>query len=93
MPALNREEYLAAIKNIIGEDSSDASLEFIANMMDTFDANIASSDVEARLAANDNEWREKFKERFFNPVETNAPEPENKPAERVTFKNLFVDKE
>ena len=93
MAVLNREEYLATIQKIVGDDSSDTSLEFIANMTDTFDANIASCDVETRIAANDEEWRKKFKERFFNPPEQTDPDPAPKPEPKVTFKNLFIDKE
>ena len=38
MPALDREQFNAAIRGVVGESPDDAGLEFITNMNDTFDS-------------------------------------------------------
>ena len=72
MAVRTREELLEMVKTRIGEDNSDEALAFIEDITDTladFEAK-ASTDWEERYNSLDNEWRERYKARFFSaPVD------------------------
>lgn len=62
-------ELLELVKARIGEDNSDEALAFIEDITDTladFDEK-ASTDWEEKYNSLDNEWRERYKARFFSP--------------------------
>ena len=72
MAVRTKEELLELVKTRIGEDNSDEALAFIEDITDTL------SDLEAKGATDweekynslDNEWRERYKARFFSaPVD------------------------
>lgn len=72
MAVRTKEELLELVKNRIGEDNSDEALAFIEDITDTF------SDLEAKSSTDwkemydalNNEWRERYKARFFSgPVD------------------------
>ena len=62
------EELLAMIKGVIGEDTSDESLQLIEDVSDTINdyEDRAKEDWKAKYEANDKTWREKYRDRFFN---------------------------
>lgn len=96
------EELLNAIKERVGEDSSDEALEFIENVSDTLnDLNSKASkeqDWERKYNENDSAWRKKYRERFFSGNNNNEnndndfddDEPDNK-GKRLTFESLFKE--
>ena len=49
MAKLNREQFLEAIKARIGDDTSDAAMQFVENMTDTFDG-FSGSDSQQRIS-------------------------------------------
>lgn len=71
MAVITKEEILEKLKTKLGDDTSDETLGLIEDISDTF------SDIETRLSdntdwkkkyeENDKEWREKYRDRFFNP--------------------------
>ena len=98
MAVKTREELLEIVKNRIGEDNSDEALAFIEDITDTladFETK-ASTDWEEKYNSLDNEWRERYKARFFStPVDediddviddVNDVEDE---AKDLTFEALF----
>lgn len=100
MAVKTREELLEIVKTRIGEDNSDEALAFIEDITDTladFEAK-ASTDWEEKYNSLDNEWRERYKARFFSaPVDTkeddfvddvNDVEEETKD---LTFEALFEE--
>lgn len=105
---LNKDEFLASIKERIGEDTSDASLKFLEDMTDTFDSlskgdedyKTKYEELNKKYEKLDNDWRDKYKSRFFEssadkdtepPVETlNDGEGDNTPKK---FNDLFSEKE
>ena len=104
MAVLSKEDYLARIQGIIGEDTSDEAMSFIEDMTDTFDdyANRTSDkeDWKTKYEENDKAWREKYKARFFSGgVDT----PQGAIDEQIddvkddgtetTFDDLFVERE
>ena len=97
MPYLDREEYLNAIKNKVGEDESDETLAFIANMTDTYDEltnrNKGYDDLETKY----NNLKKEYKDRFFSGgsetdtiIESEEETESDKEDEKVlTYENLF----
>lgn len=70
MPILSKDQLLAKIKDRIGEDTSDDTLQFIEDITDTIDdyetKTKDSTDWKKKYEDNDAEWRKKYKDRFFN---------------------------
>lgn len=107
---LNKDEFMNLIKEHVGEDNSDKSLKFLEDMTDTFNAleektksNNKKTDEQwkAELEAKDKEWREKYKERFFNGGSKDddnedklllPEEPKPSPEETITIDDLFEEK-
>lgn len=91
-----REEYLKRIGDRIGDSAED--LAFLEDMTDTYDNLTALSDREtiARLTADNEELRRKYKERFFTPADVPNPDPEEpeEPEEeevKTQFEELFKE--
>ena len=84
MPYLNKDEFMARIKERIGEDLSDDAVSFIEDASDTYDELIRrSSDTEdwkTKYEENDSQWRQKYRERFFTSGEEIKEEQEEKTA-------------
>lgn len=99
MAVKTKAEILELVKVRIGDDTSDEALAIIEDVNDTLDdyeTRIADSgDWKARYEQNDAEWRQKYKDRFFQPAaddedrgevdETGEGEVE----EKRTFEDLF----
>lgn len=89
------EEILNSVKGLIGEDSSDETLEVIEDITDTitdYQTRTAdSTNWEEKYKENDQMWREKYKARFFDgSVEDPEPEPGPEEEEKpVRFEDLF----
>lgn len=92
---LSREEYMSVLNSrITGTD--DDSLRDIENLTETFDANkgYTQDDIDRAVEEKENEWRERYRARFFEGVndqqtiETAEPEPEE-----TTFDDIFVESE
>lgn len=91
----NREEYLRRIGERIGD--SDDDIAFLEDMTDTYDSLSAGADSDtiARLTAENEELRRKYKERFFSPADPQTdPDPEPEPEYmKTSFEDLFEEKE
>lgn len=89
------EELLAMIKGVIGEDTSDESLQLIEDVSDTINdyEDRAKDDWKAKYEANDKTWREKYRDRFFNgkPESESEDEPDDERPKRLTYENLFKE--
>lgn len=97
MSVRTRDDLLNAIKERIGEDTSDEALKLIEDVEDTFGdlEGKASSESkwEQKYRENDESWRKKYRDRFFSkPTEheddPDEDEPEVKP---LTFDSLFKE--
>lgn len=100
MPYLDKETFMARLKERMGEDLSDDSISFIEDASDTYDELMRRSEVQedwkTRYEENDREWREKYRERFFStPGEAKEGQGENvkKDGEKRTFEELFEERE
>lgn len=85
MAVLNKADFMKLIKSRVGDDTSDEALKFIEDINDTYDDlekkvnpnKKTDEEWQKELEAKDNEWREKYKARFFDGVET-GENPEEK---------------
>jgi len=100
MAIKSKDEILEQIQERFGEDTSDETISFLEDVTDTFtDLETRASgdgvDWKAKYEENDNEWRQKYRDRFFSPevndnegdtvVDTNLDD--NEPPK--TFDDLF----
>ena len=95
-----KEEIINAIKGKIGEDTSDETLALLEDISDTLnDYDNKTKDTEdwkAKYEENDKEWRQRYRDRFFNKDDGEGKDEEfddlgenlddNKPH---TFEDLF----
>ena len=88
-----RDEILAAIRERVGDDTSDEALALIEDVSDTLDAAGDPGDWERRYNELDASWRQRYKERFFSKPkdEIDDREPDHDPEESKpqTFEELF----
>ena len=96
MAILTREQLTERMRSVFGDDTSDETLNFIGDITDTvtdYETRIQeNADFKKKFEDNDKEWRKKFKERFFSGVET-PPEPsEPTPKNKITFEELFTER-
>lgn len=97
MAVLKKEELLNAIKEIVGDDTSDKTIAFIENVTDTIEdfetRTNDSEDWKTKYEQNDKAWREKYKDRFFGnkgDIKEDFEEKEEDEDETVkTFEDLF----
>lgn len=98
----SKDEILESLKVRVGEEADDETLSFIEDITDTM------NDMESRASdntnwknkyeENDKEWRQKYRDRFFESGTESAeeeqkmfePEPEPK---KLRFEDLFSVKE
>lgn len=100
MAVLSKEEYLNKLQEKFGSDSSDESISFVEDMVDTY------SDLEKRNQGDgvdwqkkyndlDAYWKKRYRTRFFSgaPMNTAQPEAEEEDQEdratRIGINDLF----
>lgn len=107
MAIVSKEELLASIKKLVGENSDDESLKLLEDFSDTFDdlktRTSDTTDWEKKFKENDEAWRQKYRDRFFGggednnntPPPTPEPQPDDKPEIQSpeTYDDLFTVKE
>ena len=98
MAVKTKDEILASIKEHFANDSSDEAISFIEDVTDTFSdlesrANGDGTDWKAEAKRIDNEWREKYKARFFSASkeEPDEPDPEFDDVKPMKFEDLFKE--
>lgn len=98
MSVLTKKELLDKLKAKFGDDTSDDVLELIEDTSDTLDdfetKTKSETDWETKYKQNDDAWRKKYRDRFFN----SAPDDEEPPVETETkqvksYDDLFTTKE
>lgn len=101
MSVLSKEEYLARISTMIGEDNSDEAIAFMEDLSDTY-ADLESKvvgdgvDWKAKYEENDTAWRTKYKERFSSGEVEHEEQDEFEEHDKdvpKTFDDLFTVKE
>ena len=105
MAVLSHDDFLNAVKGLVGDNADDSTLAMIENFTDTFnDLESRASDTtdwKAKYEENDNEWREKYKARFFEGKDgtdtTTVIEKQEKDitddGKDISFDDLFKERE
>lgn len=105
MAVLSHDDFMSAVKGLAGDNADDKTLTMIENFTDTFnDLETRASDTtdwKAKYEQNDNEWREKYKARFFEGEEGTDPTTVMKNKEEditdddkdISFDDLFKERE
>ena len=92
MAIISKDELMNRLNTFLGEDTTDETLSFIEDVTDTIEdyESKSSTDWEKRYNDLDNEWRKKYRERFFRKVkEDNEVEEEEVKEEPKTYDDLF----
>lgn len=89
MAILSKDEALSILNTLIGERTDDEALKIIEDFTETID-NYISTNWEEKYKQLDEDWRKKYKERFFKGEEVQEPKPE-KEAEVDTETNITID--
>lgn len=91
-----KDEILTAIRGKIGEDTDDETLTLIEDITDTFndleEKGKGQENWKQRYEDNDKEWRQKYHDRFFAPVEDDVDplgSDEEEPKPITKFEDLF----
>lgn len=106
---LSKEELLEKVKTYVGDRTDDESLEIIEDISDSFESSDSAEKIEeikteyeSKLANLDNEWREKYKARFFSEKDKQDNDEPDTPDgggdddnddEKTEYSDLFEEKE
>lgn len=101
---LSKEELLEKVKSYVGDRADDETLEIIEDISDSFESSESAEKIEeikteyeSKLANLDNEWREKYKARFFsekdNDSDTSDYSDTSDDEEKTEYSELFEEKE
>lgn len=87
---MERNELFEKLKNAFGDEPTDEQLEIIGGVTDIYNKyeEQTKEDWKKKYEDNDKEWRRKFTERFFAPVEPEKTE-EKTENPSVTYNDLF----
>ena len=92
MAVRTTEEILECIKTRVGDSTEDADLEFLEDVTDTLsdlrNKSEGQEDWKSKYEENDKQWREKYRDRFFEKKEEQEEEKEEPEAPK-TFEDLF----
>lgn len=87
------EDLMATVRARVGDDTSDEAISFVEDVSDTLTSLSSGEEWRTKYEQNDAEWRQKYRDRFFNPDKPETeptPEPEQV-KEKLTFENLFKE--
>ena len=97
MAIKTKEDILSAIRERFAEDNSDETIAFIEDVSDTFSdlenkAKGDGKDWQAEAKRIDDEWRERYKARFFSGKTEDEPDEELDEPDKKTYKfeDLFT---
>lgn len=92
MAVRTTEEILESIKTRVGDSTEDADLEFLEDVTDTLsdlrNKSEGQEDWKTKYEENDKQWREKYRDRFFEKKEEQE-EKKEEPEAPKTFEDLF----
>ena len=92
MAVRTTDEILESIRTRVGDSTEDADLEFLEDVTDTLsdlrEKTSGQEDWKAKYEENDKQWREKYRDRFFEKKEEQEGIREE-PETPKTFEDLF----
>jgi hypothetical protein len=101
MAKLSKEDFMTAVKNIVGDNTNDEAIKFVEDMSDTYNeleqSTAGQEDYKKKYEDNDKAWREKYRSRFFSTGEEDNKDNHEKQHEDenddVTIDSLFKESE
>lgn len=93
MAIRTREELMAQLQTMVGEDTSDETLSFIQDVSDTLGADNSAqriTELETQLEEQDKEWRKKYRDAFFTGKADDSIENESDHSTPKRFEDLFT---
>lgn len=90
MAVRTKEELLEAVRAVIGEGVDDKSLSILEDVSDTMDILSGAEDWKKKYEDNDREWREKYRQRFFEAKEEKQEPEEPEHKKPMRFEDLFT---
>lgn len=98
MAILSREELMAKLSAKIGDDTSDEAIALTEDISDTFadlesKANGDGVDWKAEATRIDEEWRKKYRDRFFSGdgSENNQDDEQDDEPKKTKYSDLFKE--
>lgn len=100
MSVLSKEQLLKNVTALYEDANSDEALAMLADLSDTYDSLGSTADADEwkkKYEDNDKAWRERYRERFFNPEvkdkDLDDKKEEEEPAVKTSYDELFITKE
>ena len=91
-----KDELLASIKDRFKDDTSDETISFIEDVSDTINdletKALDETDWKSKYEENDKQWREKYRDRFFNSEGDDPKQLDEEPPKPMNFEDLFTVK-
>lgn len=84
------EEFLAMIKQRVGDSTSDEDISFIEDASDTINSMSQHETEIEKLRVENEDLRKKYRDRFFDP-KPDEPKPNETESEKLTFESLFTE--
>ena len=92
MAVLNKEDFMKAIKSVVGENPTDELVTFVENMTDTYtDLETKTKDTtdwKSKYEENDKAWKKKYVDRFFNGSSDTDDKKEETHSTKETLKDV-----
>jgi hypothetical protein len=101
MSVLDRDSYIKAVQQLIGEGTDETSIKMLEDFTDTFNAGneVEQENWKTKYEENDKAWALKYKERFNEPsitpeqVKNEQEKDVIEDGKRITFEDLFKERE
>lgn len=83
------DEILNAVKERIGDDTSDSAISFVEDISDTFNSLSEQENWKQKYEQNDSEWRKKYRDRFLSGESSSDDDDSGDTNEALTYEKLF----
>ncbi len=93
MAIKTREELIANVSDILGENNSDEALQLLTDLRDTLGSQTDAqriTELENQLAEQDASWRKRYRDAFMNGADESFEEENNRKPK--SFDDLFTTK-
>ena len=98
MAIRTKDELMEILRARIGDDQSDGAISLVEDISDTYDdmqskANGDGTDWKSKYEENDAQWRQRYRDRFFNSEKTNdtIDNPDDREDKPLTYEDLFKE--
>lgn len=83
------DEILNAVKERIGDDTSDSAISFVEDISDTLNSLSEQENWRQKYEQNDSEWRKKYRDRFLSGESSSDDDDSGDENEPLTYEKLF----